>query len=63
MLTCANAKDLLDRAHAYKATIDRNVEAGEGPDAGVIMGLHSYPVLMTVDILMFNAHKIPVGRD
>ena len=27
------------------------------------MGLFSYPVLMAADILMFNAHKVPVGRD
>lgn len=27
------------------------------------MGLFGYPVLMAADILMFNAHKVPVGRD
>jgi tryptophanyl-tRNA synthetase len=27
------------------------------------MGLFSYPVLMAADILMFNAHRVPVGRD
>ena len=27
------------------------------------MGLFSYPVLMAADILMFNAHHVPVGRD
>jgi tryptophanyl-tRNA synthetase len=27
------------------------------------MGLFMYPVLMAADILMFNAHKVPVGRD
>ncbi|KAG1316750.1 hypothetical protein G6F63_015941 [Rhizopus arrhizus] len=27
------------------------------------MGLFSYPVLMAADILMFNANKVPVGRD
>ncbi|MBF3053752.1 tryptophan--tRNA ligase, partial [Pseudomonas aeruginosa] len=63
LLTCVSAKGLLNRAHAYKAAVDRNVEAGEDPDAGVTMGLYSYPVLMAADILMFNAHKIPVGRD
>jgi tryptophanyl-tRNA synthetase len=26
-------------------------------------GLFMYPVLMSADILMFNAHKVPVGRD
>lgn len=63
LLTCVTAKGLLNRAHAYKASVDRNAEAGEDPDAGVTMGLYSYPVLMAADILMFNAHKVPVGRD
>ncbi|HLA29541.1 MAG TPA: tryptophan--tRNA ligase, partial [Pseudomonas sp.] len=43
--------------------VDKNVEQGEDPDAGISMGLYSYPVLMAADILMFNAHKVPVGRD
>ncbi|MET0611237.1 MAG: tryptophan--tRNA ligase [Pseudomonas caspiana] len=63
LLTCVAAKGLLNRAHAYKASVDKNVETGEDPDAGVTMGLYSYPVLMAADILMFNAHKVPVGRD
>ncbi|WP_299733423.1 tryptophan--tRNA ligase [uncultured Endozoicomonas sp.] len=58
------AKGLMNRAHAYKAAVQDNLEAGEqDPDKGVTMGLFSYPVLMAADILMFNAHKIPVGRD
>ena len=32
-------------------------------DAGVTAGLFMYPVLMAADILMFKAHKVPVGRD
>jgi tryptophanyl-tRNA synthetase len=63
LLTCVAAKGLLNRAHAYKASVDRNVDAGEDPDAGITMGLYSYPVLMAADILMFNAHQVPVGRD
>jgi tryptophanyl-tRNA synthetase len=63
LLTCVAAKGLLNRAHAYKASVDRNVENNEDPDAGISMGLYSYPVLMAADILMFNAHKVPVGRD
>ncbi len=63
LLTCVAAKGLLNRAHAYKASVDKNVEGGEDPDAGITMGLYSYPVLMAADILMFNAHKVPVGRD
>lgn len=63
LLTCVAAKGLLNRAHAYKAAVDQNTEAGEDPDAGVSMGLFSYPVLMAADILIFNAHRVPVGRD
>lgn len=63
VLTCLTAKGLMNRAHAYKAAIQANDEAGEDPDFGVTMGLYSYPVLMAADILMFNAHKVPVGKD
>ena len=63
LLTCVAGKGLLNRAHAYKAAVDRNTEAGEDPDAGVTAGLFMYPVLMAADILLFNAHKVPVGRD
>ncbi|UST53796.1 tryptophan--tRNA ligase [Comamonadaceae bacterium OTU4NAUVB1] len=62
-LTCVTGKGLLNRAHAYKASVDRNAARGEDPDADVTAGLFMYPVLMGADILMFNAHKVPVGRD
>ena len=64
ILTCITAKGLMNRAHAYKAAVQANTENGqEDPDHGVEMGLYSYPILMTADILMFNAHEVPVGRD
>ena len=63
LLTCVTAKGQMNRAHAYKAAIDANLEAGEDPDAGITMGLYSYPILMAADILLFNAHRVPVGRD
>lgn len=63
VLTCNAAKGLMNRAHAYKASVDANLEAGEDPDYAITMGLYSYPILMAADILMFNAHKVPVGRD
>jgi tryptophanyl-tRNA synthetase len=53
----------MNRAHAYKASVDANIAAGEEPDAGVTMGLYCYPILMAADILMFNAHRVPVGKD
>lgn len=63
MLTCMAAKGLMNRAHAYKASVDANVAAGDDADFGITMGLYSYPILMAADILMFNANKVPVGKD
>ncbi|WP_406624608.1 tryptophan--tRNA ligase [Acidovorax sp. SDU_ACID1] len=62
-LTCVTGKGVLNRAHAYKAAQDKNHEAGRDGDDGVSAGLFMYPVLMGADILLFNAHKVPVGRD
>ena len=63
LLTCVTGKGLLNRAHAYKAQVDKNSAAGVDVDAEVTMGLFMYPVLMAADILMFKSHRIPVGRD
>lgn len=62
-LNCVAAKGLMNRAHAYKDSVQKNQEAGEDNDFGITMGLFSYPVLMAADILMFNGTKVPVGRD
>ena len=63
VLSCSAAKGLMNRAHAYKAAVQANEEAGDDPDFGITMGLFSYPILMAADILIFNAHQVPVGRD
>ncbi|MEE4203358.1 MAG: tryptophan--tRNA ligase [Halieaceae bacterium] len=63
ILCCSAAKGLMNRAHAYKAAVAANEEGGEDPDYGITMGLFSYPVLMAADILIFNAQRVPVGRD
>ena len=63
LLTCVTAKGQMNRAHAYKASVDANVAKDEDPDANITMGLYCYPILMAADILMFNAHRVPVGRD
>ena len=63
VLTCMAAKGLMNRAHAYKAAVAANQEEGQDPDYAVTMGLYSYPVLMAADILMFNSHHVPVGKD
>ena len=48
---------MLENAHAYKAAVDRN----EG--ASVNLGLFAYPVLMAIDILIYQSNIVPVGRD
>ncbi len=63
LLTCSTAKGLMNRAHAYKAAVQENLEKSVDADFGITMGLFSYPILMAADILMFNATDVPVGRD
>ena len=63
LLTCVVGKGVLNRAHAYKAQVDKNLAANAEPDHDVTAGLFMYPVLMGADILMFKANKVPVGRD
>ena len=57
MLSCVTAMGLLDRAHAYKAAKDR------GEEGKVCHGLFAYPVLMAADILIYDSHVVPVGKD
>jgi tryptophanyl-tRNA synthetase len=54
----------MNRSHAYKAGVAENegVE-GNDPDKGINMGLFGYPILMAADMLIFNANKVPVGKD
>jgi tryptophanyl-tRNA synthetase len=64
VLSCFCPKGLMNRAHAYKAKVQENKEAGrEDEDANVNMGLYTYPLLMTADILTFDADAVPIGED
>jgi tryptophanyl-tRNA synthetase len=63
MLMAFTSKGLLNRAHAYKAAVQANKEKGDDTDAGVNMGLFTYPVLMAADILLFDSDVVPVGQD
>ena len=63
MLMAFTSKGLMNRAHAYKAAVQENNEKGDDPDAGVNMGLFTYPVLMAADIVLFNSDVVPVGKD
>ncbi|MGM0846675.1 MAG: tryptophan--tRNA ligase [Bacillota bacterium] len=63
ILSCMTPKGLMNRAHAYKSKVEENTVEGNDPDAGVNMGLFTYPILMAADILLFNSDKVPVGKD
>jgi tryptophanyl-tRNA synthetase len=63
MLMAFTGKGLMNRAHAYKAAVQENNEKGDDPDAGINMGLFTYPVLMAADIIIFDSDVVPVGKD
>jgi tryptophanyl-tRNA synthetase len=63
ILACLTPKGLLNRAHAYKAALDKNQELGRDADFDVNAGLFYYPVLMAADILLYNSDVVPVGLD
>ena len=46
---------LLERCHSYKDKIAKGLKPNHG--------LFAYPVLMAADILAYNSHIIPVGKD
>ncbi|MDR1900350.1 MAG: tryptophan--tRNA ligase [Treponema sp.] len=62
-LMAFTAKGLMNRAHAYKAAVQENTEKKNDPDAGINMGLYTYPVLMAADIILFDSDVVPVGKD
>ncbi|MBQ8686784.1 MAG: tryptophan--tRNA ligase [Alphaproteobacteria bacterium] len=63
LLMNVTPKGLMNRAHSYKAAMDRNIANGIDVDAGVNMGLYTYPILMSADILLYNSDIVPVGAD
>jgi len=54
-LSCLTPVGMLQRAHSYKDKVARGLEATHG--------LFAYPVLMAADILIYEAHLVPVGKD
>jgi tryptophanyl-tRNA synthetase len=46
---------LLERAHSYKDKIAKGIAPNHG--------LFAYPVLMAADILLYQADRVPVGKD
>ena len=63
LLMNVTPKGLMNRAHSYKAAMDKNAAAGLDTDAGVNMGLYTYPILMAADILLYASDEVPVGAD
>ncbi len=56
-------KGFMNKAHAYKAAVDKNRAAGKPDDDGINMGLYTYPTLMAADILAYDTDIVPVGKD
>ncbi len=54
-LSCHTPFPMLANAHSFKDKSDRLSD--------VNAGLFTYPVLMTADIILYNAHYVPVGKD
>lgn len=63
LLTNVTSKGLMNRAHSYKAAVDKNVENNKDKDSNINMGLYTYPILMASDILLYHANEVPVGKD
>jgi len=63
MLMAFTSKGLMNRAHAYKDAVQKNNKKGDDTDAGINMGLFTYPVLMAADIIIFDSDVVPVGED
>ncbi|MDD4097693.1 MAG: tryptophan--tRNA ligase [Lentisphaeria bacterium] len=55
ILGCLTPVGLLERCHSYKDKLAHGQEANHG--------LFSYPVLMAADILLYDTHLVPVGKD
>lgn len=54
-LNCFTPYPMLANAHSFKDKSERL--------ADVNAGLFTYPVLMTADIILYDAHYVPVGKD
>lgn len=63
ILQCMTPKGDMNRAHSYKDRVQKNEEEKRDLDFGVNMGLFGYPILMSADILLYNTHAVPVGKD
>jgi tryptophanyl-tRNA synthetase len=55
LLSCVTGMGLLERAHSYKDKVARGIKPS--------VGLFTYPVLMSADIIAYDADVVPVGKD
>ncbi len=55
ILSTLTPMGLMERCHSYKEKVAKGIDASHG--------LFSYPVLMAADILLYQADRVPVGKD
>lgn len=55
LLSVVTPMGLLERCHSYKDKVAKGLPATHG--------LFAYPVLMAADILLYQADRVPVGKD
>jgi len=55
ILSTLTPMGLLERCHSYKDKIAKGIPPSNG--------LFSYPILMAADILLYQADRVPVGKD
>ncbi len=55
VLSSLTPMGLLERCHSYKDKVAKGIAPSHG--------LFAYPVLMAADILLFQAERVPVGKD
>jgi len=55
ILSILTPMGLLERCHSFKDKVAKGIAASHG--------LFSYPVLMAADILLYQADRVPVGKD
>jgi tryptophanyl-tRNA synthetase len=55
ILSTLTPMGLMERAVSFKDKVERGIDAS--------VGLFTYPILQTADIILYQAEKVPVGRD
>lgn len=61
ILNCFSSYGQISRMTQFKDKSAQNQEKGD--EGFISLGLFSYPALQAADILIYNAHYVPVGKD